>query len=1123
MPGPGSSHTVLNPKTPTPPPTGEATLNLGGSAGVVPPLLDDPSIHLTEQSRTAAADRMLHLLGRSNLPRMDEYELLGELGRGGMGVVYRARQKKLNRLVALKMLLHADTADLSDVVRFHSEAEAVAAVRHPHVVQVHEYGHHDGRPYLAMELLTGGNLHARLRARAPFPADEAAGLVEKLARAVHAAHQQGIIHRDLKPGNVLFDAAGEPRVTDFGLAKREACEITRTMAVMGTPAYMPPEQAAGRAKFAGPPADIYALGVILYECLSGKTPFQEEDSVGLMNRVIHDAPPTLRSKVPDTPRDLELICLKCLEKDPDDRYPTAAALADDLRHYLNREPVSVRPAGLLERAVKWVRRRPTLAAAYALALAVALLLVLSGGVGVLWWQAAKARDAADTHRRSIEQAGVELARKNEQVEQARAEEAEQRAAAEGARDELREQKGKVEQALAGETAAKRTAEDARGELERIRYFRNVAFAHKEVNDGNYLRALRLLDECPADRRGWEWWHTYRAAHPELGSGSCPGPIPLDAAFAPTWDGVLTGHATGHVTKFDFKTGLAPTAAVGKVEGSVYLSADGKRAVVGRDWKEGWEDAVAVWDLAEGKRLGVWAGAGPNTPRVMIAVSPTGGRVAFQYQGEPVRVFDVAAGKELPTVACEVPAFSRGQFSADGKVAVVPTADGALVWDTDSGTELRRLPPAHGKTVTVHLTPDGKTVGTGSDTGELTFHAGGRERAVSVRRAHVGPITALAFAPDGKTAATAGEDGTVRLWRVADGQMVREYFGHLKPVTGLNFSPKGEKVAACDAAGYFRVWAVANPMSAVSRWPVGDHMVTAFATDREITRLFAADGKGRGVTWVAKTNFEHPLLAPPGERFTAAAARDGDGQLAVGTDAGCVFVCADLTSTPKPLTPLAAAVRTLRYSADRKRLLAGCEGECAVWDAGTGEEVFRQKVLPTSRGFALSPDGRWVAYFTRHTLEVIDTRERKTYPLYHNDPPAAVDFTPDGKHLLVGTRGWAALLYDMDKVRAGGKELLPERRYIGHTAAVTAFALSPDGKRLATGGADGSIKVWDYESELEAIGLSVGRTKRVPILSLWFTDDGKGLVALPEDSPPVAFDGAKRRLAFQAPVGPTPRK
>ncbi len=273
------------------------------------------------------------------------YEVLGELGRGGMGVVYKARQVALNRTVALKMVLTGEHADPTELARFLAEAEVVAAVRHPHVVQVFEFGEAGGRPFFAMEHLDGGTLDKTIRAAGKLSPRAAAGLISKLARGVQAVHDLGIVHRDLKPRNVLLDESGEPKVVDFGLAKRGGRDdLTRTGVVMGTPAYMAPEQAAGKAKFAGPAADIYALGVMLYECLSGRPPFQAEDTVSLLLKVAEETPPPLRDMAPEVSRDLEIVCLKCLEKEPHARYATARDLADDLDRVLAGEPV----AGLVE-------------------------------------------------------------------------------------------------------------------------------------------------------------------------------------------------------------------------------------------------------------------------------------------------------------------------------------------------------------------------------------------------------------------------------------------------------------------------------------------------------------------------------------------------------------------------------------------------------------------------------------------------------------------------------------------------------------------------------------------------------------------------------------------------------
>jgi serine/threonine protein kinase len=305
-----------------------------------------------------------------------------------MGIVYLARQTALNRTVALKLVHPGVNPDQKDLVRFLAEAEAVAAIRHPHVVQVHDVGSHASRPYLVLEYLPGGSLADRLRRDGRVGPKDAAGLVAKLAGAVQAAHEAGIIHRDLKPANVLFDAAGEPRVTDFGVAKRGAGgDLTRTQAIIGTPAYMPPEQAGGGAKFVGPAADVWALGVILYELLTGSRPFEADDAMSLLRKVAEEDPVSPRRRVADIPRDAELICMKCLAKDTAGRYSSARALSDDLGRFVAGESVSVRAPGVVERAAKWAQRKPTVAAAYGLTLLAVVLTAVSAGAVWLWQDA----------------------------------------------------------------------------------------------------------------------------------------------------------------------------------------------------------------------------------------------------------------------------------------------------------------------------------------------------------------------------------------------------------------------------------------------------------------------------------------------------------------------------------------------------------------------------------------------------------------------------------------------------------------------------------------------------------------------------------------------------------------
>jgi hypothetical protein len=350
------------------------------------------------------------------LPRVDGYDVLAEVGKGGMGVVYKALHLRLKRVVALKMLQPAPGLSAGDweqlLARFRREAEALARLRHPHIVEVYDVGETPGgTPYFSLEFCGGGNLEARL-AGTPMQAAEAAALVRTLAAAMQTAHAAGVVHRDLKPANVLLSAAcglAEPKITDFGLARKlDEAGQTHTGAIFGTPSYMAPEQARGRSHEAGPPADIWALGAILYECLTGRPPFKAASAMDTLMEVLHNEPAAPRDLIAHIPRDLETIALKCLHKEPDRRYATAGDLAADLANFLDGRPINARPVSWRERAWRWGRRRPAVVALLAV-----LLVVLVGGVASLFaWQRAELRrhSQQQAHRQEGLQRASHLAR-----------------------------------------------------------------------------------------------------------------------------------------------------------------------------------------------------------------------------------------------------------------------------------------------------------------------------------------------------------------------------------------------------------------------------------------------------------------------------------------------------------------------------------------------------------------------------------------------------------------------------------------------------------------------------------------------------------------------------------------
>jgi eukaryotic-like serine/threonine-protein kinase len=322
-----------------------------------------PPTHVSPAERPTLVGPPAVSIDSNELPALTDYEFLAEIDRGGMGVVYKARHRPLKRLVAIKMILSGSHAGPQERTRFRIEAEAVARLQHPNIVQIYEVGEYQGSPYLALEYVDGVSLANRFAYRT-LTCDQGAELLRDLARAAHFAHQRGVIHRDLKPANILLTTAGVPKIADFGLAKRldSGTAQTKTGAILGTPSYMAPEQASGRSQEIGPGTDIYALGAMLYELLAGRPPFVADTPLDTAMLVVSEEPVPPSRLQPGVPRALETICLKCLEKEPRRRYGSADELADDLDRYLRGEPILARPPGPLGRLVRWANRQPGFAA-----------------------------------------------------------------------------------------------------------------------------------------------------------------------------------------------------------------------------------------------------------------------------------------------------------------------------------------------------------------------------------------------------------------------------------------------------------------------------------------------------------------------------------------------------------------------------------------------------------------------------------------------------------------------------------------------------------------------------------------------------------------------------------------
>jgi WD40 repeat protein len=529
----------------------------------------------------------------ADVPVGTGFEVLAELGRGGMGVVYKARQVSLNRLVALKMILAGGHAGEGDLQRFRAEAEAVARLQHPNIVQIHEVGESEGRPFFSLEFVDGGSLADRLDGT-PWPAVQAAQLVKTLAGAIHAAHLQGIIHRDLKPGNVLLTADGTPKITDFGLAKQLNNQHgqTATGAVLGTPSYMAPEQAGGKSSQIGPAADVYSLGAILYELVTGRPPFRAETPLDTVMQVVSEEPIPPRRLVPKLPRDLETICLKCLEKSPAKRYATAADLADDLERWLSTRPIRARRIGPVGRAARWCRRNPVLTTVCSLA---ALVIVTLSSVYY-----------------------VSLLRENKHTREARDQAERERDQAEAARE-------------AGQDTL------ARSQYEQARALR---LAHQPgwrwqaldlLREAETLRARRRRDDLPSLPNAVQSGRTTR--------------LPSRAELR---------REAAEVLLLDDARPLAPITLAASIGQNRYVSADGRRAVAAFVRPQTKPDekthaGIRCFDLSTGGELGELRDL--NLALCPLAMSPDGATLAYLDFEQIVRLLDLPAG----TVRATLPA------------------------------------------------------------------------------------------------------------------------------------------------------------------------------------------------------------------------------------------------------------------------------------------------------------------------------------------------------------------------------------------------------------------------------------------------------------------------------------
>lgn len=963
--------------------------------------------------------------------RVGQYELHEQLGRGGMGVVFRARDTRLNRIVALKLILTGKLASDAEVKRFRIEAEAAAQLEHPHIVPIYEVGESEGRHFFAMKLMEGGSLADRNPQSATDPKLAAAAgiatLAAKLARAVHHAHQRGILHRDLKPANILLDAQGEPAVTDFGLARRleTDSELTLSGTVLGSPSYMAPEQAAGRSREITTAADVYSLGAILYQLLAGRPPFTGDTPLETMRRVVEDepVPPSKftsgasEARVNRIDRDLETICLKCLEKEPGRRYAGAAALADDLDRFVRGEPVQARPTGPDERLWKWIKRHP----AWAVLIGVSLT-ALMGFIGL----------------QQVNEANLKRER-----------------------DHARKQ----------ESAARTSEQTTRQNL----YAADMFLAHRAIEEGNLASARRTLEAHrpkpgQEDLRGFEWrylWKRCDGQQQYVLRGFSNAIISV--AFSP--DGRWLAASGGRVVRWWNATNQQLVATLAHDPNSsvrsLCFAPDGETL-----WTGDSKGKVRVW-LPNGDRVGLIT---RGTGMVHIAAPAAAAhRIAFgERNGTDGKASGAVAIYSLLDALTRnehgSPLTNSGGFAAfsrNGKLLVTGGGQSpVLLWNLSSG-ETKRLLGEGFEATAVAISPDGANVAVCTyNSFGLTLIETATGRTAWIHREGLGMLGAPAFSPDGRTLALPCADHTVLLWDLQWSREARRLVGHRAEVLAVAFSPDGQTLASCGKDQTVRLWNLSQKTEAGVFTFVLQPFV--FSPDGRTLTAAISDGSPRKFGHYDVTTVQPkagPEIALSANRYPLSGTADNGAPLRWflygGATSNQWAKFQDFIATHTNWTQAACSENGTVVALGFKN------GVVKVWD---NFNVARLPDIPTRerglRHLAFTRDGCMLASVGRSNIiavwDVATGTNRFRLPARESAVRSLV-FSPDRQLLAAGHEDSTIQLWN-------AVDGTPQATLVGHNVGVDDLAFTPDGRTLLSA-ADSTLKLWHVATWREVATLT----------------------------------------------------